>query len=157
MWQQKPHFENIEELDPLHLEHALLASDVAAWRLNSQTGEFIFSKQFPHVFPPNVLPFKDVNTLFALLPTADRYIFTQTFNSNIDDTDEKVRACEVKILVSEGDIRIRFIGRLMSINNSGRFYEGVVVSNHHWLANPGAEVTNSLLGKLFADHQLVFT
>lgn len=152
MWHKKPHSSRSGGLESLHLDHALLSSEVAAWHFNVVSGDFTFSEQFSHVFPDGIKPFDDLSAFMQFLAPADRYIFQQTFNADVHDVDEIVRTCEVKLLV-EGDVCVRFIGRLLHAgdNNWVRQFEGVVVSNHHWLANIGAEYTSSLLGKLFSD------
>ncbi len=141
-----------EELSPLSLEYALLAPDVAAWRLDIETGTLFFSKEFTLIFPGIERPFTSLSGLLEVLGSADSYIFLQTFNSDPLDISANVRACEVKCLTSIGEYRVRFIGRMMTA--AGRYYEGVAVPSHHWLANPGSETGNSMLRTLFAENPI---
>lgn len=149
---QQPHSTNLEELNPLSLEYALLAPDVAAWRFEVESGALLFSKEFPLVFQGDLSPFAHLSGLMDALNSADKYIFLQTFNSDPVDCDQGVRACEVKCLGNSGEYRVRFIGRL--VPNKNRQYEGVAVPSTHWLANPGTESNNSLLRTLFAENPI---
>ncbi|WP_189415675.1 sensor domain-containing protein [Cellvibrio zantedeschiae] len=147
---QQPHSANLEELNPLSLEYALLAPDVAAWRFDVGSADLHFSKEFPLVFPGYQFPFNDLSGLLDNLSSADKYIFLQMFNSDPVDCDRGVRACEVKFPSEVGEYRVRFIGRLTP--NKDRQYEGVAVPSTHWLANPGVETSSSLLRTLFAEN-----
>jgi diguanylate cyclase (GGDEF)-like protein len=149
---QQPHSASLEELCPLSLEYALLAPDVAAWRFDVDSGTLLFSKEFPLVFQGSQCPFQCLSELLDTFSSADKYIFLQTFNSDPVDCDQSVRACEVKCLTSSGEYRVRFIGRLTLTTN--RQYEGVAVPSTHWLANPGAETSSSLLRTLFAENPI---
>ncbi len=149
---QQPHSSEPEELNPLSLEYALLAPDVAAWRFDVDTASLGFSEEFSLVFPGFSTPFANLSALFEGLSAADKYIFLQVFNSDPVDCDRGVRACEVKFQNQTGEHRVRFIGRLRLRKN--RQYEGVVVPSTHWLANPGIETSNSLLSTLFAENPI---
>ncbi len=149
---QQPHSSSPEELNPLSLEYALLAPDVAAWRFDVDSGALSFSKEFPLVFKGYSNPFSQLSSLFEVLNPADRYIFLQTFNSDPVDCDLGVRACEVKCSGEDGEYRVRFIGRLTQ--GKCRQFEGVTVPNTHWLANPGVETSSSLLRTLFAENPI---
>ena len=96
MTHPNPHSANLEELSPLSLEYALLAPDVAAWRLDVSSGALLFSKEFSLVFLANQNPFQHLSSLMDALSPADKYIFKQTFNTDLSDIDNGVRACEVK-------------------------------------------------------------
>jgi diguanylate cyclase (GGDEF)-like protein len=143
---------HLEELDSLSLEYALLAPDVAAWRFDIDAGALLFSKEFPQIFPGVDKPFATLSAVLEVLGSADRYVFLQTFNSDPLDNSLSVRACEVKCLISSGEYRVRFIGRMTT--GASRQYEGVVVPSTHWLANPGSETSNSLLRTLFAENPI---
>lgn len=149
--QQQP-LANLEGLNPLSLEYALLAPDVAAWRFDVDSGALTFSQEFSAVFQDNPVPFSQLSGLMDVLNSADKYIFLQTFNSDPLDRSSDVRACEVKYLGVSGEYRVRFIGRLSS--GKHRQYEGVVVPSTHWLSNPGSETNNSLLRTLFAENPI---
>jgi len=153
MTHPNPHSANLEELSPLSLEYALLAPDVAAWRLDVISGALLFSKEFSLVFLANQNPFQHLSSLMDALSPADKYIFKQTFNSHPDDLDSDVRACEVNCMSNVGDYRVRFIGRLVP-NANTRQFEGVAVPSKHWLANPGSETSSSLLRTLFAENPI---
>jgi len=149
---QQPHSTSSEDLNSLSLEHALLAPDVAAWRFDVGSGDLFFSKEFPRVFA-NQQPFRQLSTLMDSLSAADKYIFLQVFTADPLDNDQTaVRACEVKCTLGQSEFRVRFIGRL--ITGTHRCYEGVVVPDSHWLANPGTETCNSLLRTLFAENPI---
>ena len=150
MCQRNPQFAISEELEPFALEQALLADDAAAWRLNMETGQFEFSKQFPRVFFGRDIPFSDLADAMKNLQPADKYIFLQTFNADTQDVDARVRSCELKFNLGGDLLRVRFIGRLKN-TESVRQFEGVVVPHYHWLANPGMDANNRLLTTLFAD------
>jgi diguanylate cyclase (GGDEF)-like protein len=147
------HSVNLEELNPLSLEYALLAPDVAAWRLDVTSGALLFSKEFSLVFLANQNPFQHLSSLMDALSPADKYIFKQTFNADPSDVDNSVRACEVKCMSNVGECRVRFIGRLMP-NANTRQFEGVAVPSKHWLANPGSETSSNLLRTLFAENPI---
>lgn len=150
----QPHSAISEELNPLSLEYALLAPDVAAWRFDVDSGALLFSKEFPLVFPGNENAFQHLSGLMDALASADKYIFLQTFNSDPQDKDGGVRACEVKCTNSLGEYRVRFIGRLTASLQNSRQYEGVAVPSTHWLADPGSETNHSLLRTLFAENPI---
>jgi diguanylate cyclase (GGDEF)-like protein len=154
MSQLQPHSAISEELNPLSLEYALLAPDVAAWRFDVESGDLSFSKEFPLVFPGNENSFRHLSALMDALASADKYIFLQTFNSDPQDKDSGVRACEVKCANSLGEYRVRFIGRLTASVQNTRQYEGVAVPSTHWLADPGSETNHSLLRTLFAENPI---
>jgi diguanylate cyclase (GGDEF)-like protein len=150
-----PHSANLEALNPLSLEYALLAPDVAAWRFDVDTGALQFSKEFPLVFRGNLHPFENLSALMEALTSADKYVFLQNFNADPLDCSAGVRACEVECITSGcDDARVRFIGRLIAGANNLRQYEGVVVPARHWLANPGVETSNSLLRTLFSENPI---
>ena len=153
MTHPNPHSANLEELSPLSLEYALLAPDVAAWRLDVSSGALLFSKEFSLVFLANQNPFQHLSSLMDALSPADKYIFKQTFNTDLSDIDNGVRACEVKCISNVGEYRVRFIGRLVP-NANTRQFEGVAVPSKHWLANPGSETSSSLLRTLFAENPI---
>ncbi len=150
----QPHSAISEQLNPLSLEYALLAPNVAAWCLNVDSGALSFSKEFPLVFPGNESPFQHLSALMDVLASPDKYIFLQTFNSDPQDQDASVRACEVKYTNDLGEYRVRFIGRLSVSPQNSRQYEGVAVPSTHWLANPGSETNHSLLRTLFAENPI---
>jgi diguanylate cyclase (GGDEF)-like protein len=146
---------NLEALNPLSLEYALLAPDVAAWRFDLATGALLFSKEFPLVFLGSLHPFQHLSSLMDTLNSADKYVFLQTFSADPLDCAAGVRACEVKCVIPDGnETRVRFIGRLISGAASKRHYEGVVVPASHWLANPGVETSNSILRTLFSENPI---
>lgn len=150
----QPHSAISEQLNPLSLEYALLAPDVAAWRFDVESGDLLFSKEFPSVFPGNENIFQHLSALMEILASADKYIFLQTFNSDPQDQDTSVRACEVRCANALGEYRVRFIGRLTASEKSSRQYEGVAVPSTHWLADPGTETNHSLLRTLFAENPI---
>ncbi len=155
MSHQRPYSADLEALNPLSLEYALLAPDVAAWRFEVDTGALQFSKEFPLVFIGNTQPFQYLSSLMDALSPAHRYVFLQTFNTDPMDCGAGVRACEVKCVVpSCEEARVRFIGRLIADANNLRHYEGVVVPSSHWLANPGIETSNSVLRTLFSENPI---
>lgn len=142
-------------LDPLLLEYALLAPNVAAWRFDVHSGQFLFSIEFPEVFGEGQAPYASLAELCAGLAPADKYIFLQTFNADPSDNAEAVRACELKLHTVTGDRRVRFIGRLRSgIQGESRQFEGVVVPNTHWLADAGPAAGSSLLRTMFAENPI---
>lgn len=148
----KPHKADTAALDPLGIEYALLTPDVVAWRFDVSAGELAFSAEFTRVFASYESPFTSLSSLFAQLSSADKYVFLQTFNSDLLDTDLRVRACEAKFLCRP-ECRVRFIGRLVEGAESRRF-EGVAVPHSHWLANPSTETSNSVLNSMFADNPI---
>lgn len=151
----QPHSANLEALNPLSLEYALLAPDVAAWRFDVNTGALQFSKEFPLVFVGNTQPFPCLSSLMDALSPADKYVFLQTFTAEPLDCGAAVRACEIKCAVPGAEeARVRFIGRLIVDANNLRHYEGVVVPSSHWLANPGIETSNSVLRTLFSENPI---
>lgn len=155
MSHQQPHSANLEALNPLSLEYALLAPDVAAWRFDIDTGALQFSKEFPLVFIGNTQPFLYLSSLMDALSPADKYVFLQTFTADPLDCGAGVRACEIKCAVPGcEEARVRFIGRLITDVNNMRHYEGVVVPSSHWLANPGIETSNSVLRTLFSENPI---
>jgi len=155
MSHKQPYSANLEALNPLSLEYALLAPDVAAWRFDLATGALQFSKEFPLVFLGSLHPFQHLSSLMDALSSADKYIFLQTFNADPVNCGASVRACEVKCVIPNCDeARVRFIGRLISGANSDHHYEGVVVPASHWLANPGVETSNSILRTLFSENPI---
>lgn len=155
MSHQQPHSANLEALNPLSLEYALLAPDVAAWRFDIDTGALQFSKEFPLVFIGNTQPFLYLSSLMDALSPADKYVFLQTFTADPLDFGAGVRACEIKCAVPGcEEARVRFIGRLITDVNNMRHYEGVVVPSSHWLANPGIETSNSVLRTLFSENPI---
>jgi diguanylate cyclase (GGDEF)-like protein len=150
MCHQKPHFTYCEDLEPSQLGLALLGADAAAWRLNMDTGEFLFSREFARVFEQDY-PFTDLPQLLDGLNAADKYIFLQTFTADPADQNPRVRSCELKFGFADKYHRLRFIGRLQAGINHHRCFEGVVIPHHHWLANAGLESGNSLLYTLFSE------
>lgn len=99
MSHQQPHSANLEALNPLSLEYALLAPDVAAWRFDIDTGALQFSKEFPLVFIGNTQPFLYLSSLMDALSPADKYVFLQTFTADPLDCGAGVRACEIRCAV----------------------------------------------------------
>jgi diguanylate cyclase (GGDEF)-like protein len=155
MSHQQPHSATLEDLNPLSLEYALLAPDVAAWRFDLNTGALGFSNEFPLVFLGDTKPFQDLSALMDALSPSHRYVFLQTFNTDPMDCGAGVRACEVKCLSPSGDeSRVRFIGRLILKGSDLSHYEGVVVPSSHWLANPGVDASNSVLRTLFSENPI---
>jgi diguanylate cyclase (GGDEF)-like protein len=153
MRHQIPNIRSIESLDPLLLGRNLFASDVVAWRLNTSNGEFWFSEQFDQVFPNSVLPFKNLFALSELISVVDAHNFERTFTSDTDDLGEEVRSCEVKLQFKNGNFRFRFVGHLIPSKDAQqeRFFEGIVVPYHHWLASPTVEGVSHSLDTLFAE------
>lgn len=154
MSHRQPHPAISEELNPLSLEYALLAPDVAAWRFDVDSGALTFSNEFPLVFPDTENPFRDLSALLDKLSSADKYIFLQTFTADPLDNNACVRACEVKYVNGLREYRVRFIGRLTASAQNTRQYEGVAVPSTHWLADPGSETNHSLLRTLFAENPI---
>lgn len=163
MCHKNPHFAYCEDLEPSQLELALLGSDAAAWRLNMDSGEFLFSKEIVQllgeildiaVARDDVViesPLTSLTRVLDGLSAADKYIFQQTFTTDDSDLDPRVRTCELKFGTGEKQHRLRFIGRLQQQDKGQRQFEGVVIPHHHWLANTGAEAGTTLLYTLFSE------
>jgi diguanylate cyclase (GGDEF)-like protein len=155
MSHQQPHSATLEALNPLSLEYALLAPDVAAWRFDLNSGALEFSNEFSLVFSGNTSPFQHLSALMDALSPAHRYVFLQTFNTDPLDCGVGVRACEVMCVSPSGDeSRVRFIGKLILNGGNLSHFEGVVVPSSHWLANPGVDASNSMLRTLFSENPI---
>ena len=163
MCHKNPYFAYCEDLEPSQLGLALLGSDAAAWRLNMDSGEFLFSKEIVQLLGEVLdvavaryeavaeLPLTHLARVLDGLSAADKYIFQQTFTSDVSDLDLRVRTCELKFGTGDKQHRLRFIGRLQNNVSGQRQFEGVVIPHHHWLANAGAEAGTSLLYTLFSE------
>ncbi|MES2674166.1 MAG: EAL domain-containing protein [Pseudomonadota bacterium] len=148
------YFDHLQELDALQLERALLAPDAVSWRLNVDTGNIIFSAQFPQLFPDSAQSSKSFSLLQQLSPT-DKNNFLQVFNSDANDVSELVRVCEINIVPLLH--KVRFIGHI--VPSSGmrveRIFAGVVeIISASELTNANAEANINLLGKLFSDSNI---
>jgi|GEM_PF-346950 len=144
---------------PLHT--ALDASEIALWFMSPVTGELHFSPYFYQLLPELAHPLDNLESLLALMPAADSYVFRKTFVDTGDLERSPMHACEVRLLGLVSAPRLRFIGRLINTReqfgeslfggDQRRAFQGVVVSSQHWLANPGPEYVQHLLASLFAD------
>lgn len=144
---------------PLHT--ALDASEIALWFMNPVTGELHFSPYFYQLVPELAHPLDELESLLALMPASDSYIFRKAFVDPGEPEKAPMHACEVRLVGLVSAPRLRFIGRMTHTRDQQaeplfggdqrRVFQGVVVSSQHWLANPGPEYVQHLLASLFAD------
>ncbi len=152
---------NIDQHQHLPLHSALQSSEIALWFMNPASGELRFSSYFYHLLPELAQPVTRLTELLELMPAADSYVFHKTFVESPSSASPVMHACEVRLAGLASAPRLRFIGRLESsipgdggvapVGDAQPAFQGVVVSSHHWLANPGPEYVQHLLASLFAE------
>lgn len=143
--------------DPLSGDLAIVsgldASNIASWNMDVLTGEISISSELFESLAESSPKLSCLADLLSLLKKADKYLFLQSFNSDVNDQDvERVRTCDVSLTGVAGEPRVRFVGRLLAgSDNTARRFEGVAVSALHWLANSIDEYALQFLSGLFAE------
>src|SRR5690606_3029543 len=92
---------------PLHT--ALDASEIALWFMNPVTGELHFSPYFYQLVPELAHPLDELESLLALMPASDSYIFRKAFVDPGELEKAPMHACEVRLVGLVSAPRLRFI------------------------------------------------
>lgn len=134
-------------------EDALNAAGVAAWNMDVTSGVIQFSPGARQLIPGMTEFRLSLSKLLQQLPAADRFVFSQCFNTDFDDKDEqRLRSCELRWHPAQGDLRLRFVGRLTCAEQANRQFHGVVVNGDLWLAQADPELVQEYLPSLLAEN-----
>lgn len=135
-------------------ESALDTDTAAPWYMDVVNGVLRINAQQLEPFATFWLPLKTISELLRHFRKADQYFFQQAFNDDPLDQDyRRLRSCDVRLPTRDGDVLIRFVGRLRlpAQGASERIFEGLVVTAQHWLAKPSNEYALQFLSGLFAN------
>ena len=167
MQQSSPASDSASQLpDELATNNAVDASSIASWNMDVSSGEIYISPEFISslfVSPPFVSSLSDiapapalshVSDLLSLLPSADKYLFLQAFNTDSQDQDtERLRSCDLRLIGLAGEPRLRFVGRLLAGGN-GRRFAGMVINARHFLVAPADQYSLPFLSGLFENNPI---
>jgi len=149
----------------LRLDSALSASEVAVWSLDLATGNLFVSSYFDELLPDLPQP-AQLGDLLSRLSAADSYVFEKIFAQPalvqgqleaIDCNQQKIVSCRIHLPEREKASKLQFIGRLCSVHDAHEerlCYQGIAISDNHWLANPAPEYARHLLNDLLSESQI---
>lgn len=128
-------------------------ANITPWSMESISGELFVAPDLLTPFVANPPPLNSLTDLLHLLPTADKYVFMQCFNTDPDDQDyERLRSCDLRLTGVAGQPLLRFAARLQPATNDGsRYFNGVVISAEHLLAKARDEYATQYLSGLLTE------
>ena len=140
----------------LVIENALDASSIAYWNMDVISGEMHISPEFIESLIDVAPAISRLSDLLALLPSADKYLFQQVFNADVNDQDlEQIRACDIRLSGIAGEPRIRFVGRLQTESQTGsRRFAGMIMSVRHLLAASSDQFSLPFVSGLFEENPI---
>lgn len=137
----------------LALDSVLDSSNIAPWSMEAINGDLFITPELLAAIIPNPPLVNHLADLLQLLPTADKYLFMQAFNADPRDQDyERLRSCDLRLVGVSGEPHLRFVARLKPTQDEGtRYFQGVVISARHLLAQPSDEYALKFLAGLFSE------
>ena len=144
------------EIAPSLLRLALEASEIAVWQLCARTRRLVLFEPITQLVP-ELGALVDEGQLLALMRPEDRRLFQYRFSAFDEQTGRgkidgyPVRSCQVTLTGLVSQPSLRFVARLEREASQEACYLGVVTRAEHWLSDPGMELVQKQLSRLFVD------